>query len=92
MPAIDPAALIRMQNMENRVNTSSPFGSQTYGRDAEGRTTFTTSLSPQMQALVDRGMGLAGRDLERFQRPEGMEGLIQALMSRVSNRAGVPKP
>jgi hypothetical protein len=81
-----------MQEQYNRVNTSTPFGSQSYSTGPDGRTQFTTALSPQMQALVDRGMGLAGRDLERFQRPEGMEGLIQALMSRVGNRAGAPKP
>lgn len=88
MPQIDPAQLIALQDRTNRVNTSTPFGSQTYGTDASGRTTFNTTLSPQMQALVDRGMGLAGRDMQRYQAPEGMEGLIQALMSRVGNRAG----
>lgn len=90
--APDPMQLIRMQEQYNRVNTSNPFGSQSYGTGADGRTTFTTTLSPQMQALVDRGMGLAGRDMQRYQAPQGMEGLIQALMSRVGNRAGAPKP
>lgn len=89
-PSINPAQLIQMQNQQNRVNTSGPFGSQTYGTDESGRTTFNTTLSPQMQALLDRGMGLAGRDQERYQAPEGMEGLIQALMGRVGNRAGRP--
>lgn len=84
----DPQMLIQQQERVNRVNTSGPFGSQTYGTGPDGRTTFTTTLSPQMQALLDRGMGLAGRDQERYRAPEGMEGLIQALMSRVGNRAG----
>lgn len=89
--APDPAQLMRLQEQYNRVNTSSPFGSQTYSQGPDGRTSFTTSLSPQMQGLVDRGMGLAGRDLERYKPPEGFESIIAALMSRVGNRVGGAK-
>ncbi len=77
-----------MQNRENRVNTRTPFGSQTYGTDASGRTTFTTELSPELQALVTRGMGLAGRDLQRYQMPEQANQILANIMARVNRRNG----
>jgi hypothetical protein len=80
--------LIQMQERYNRVNTSNPFGSQRYSTGADGRTEFTTTLSPQMQQLMDRGMGLAGRDMQRVQKPQGFEELVAAMMGRLGNRFG----
>ena len=83
--------LLNKQEQFNRVNTTSPFGSQTYGVGADGQRSFNTTLSPQMQALMERGMGMAGSNLERSAQPAGMESLISALMARVSNRTGAKK-
>jgi hypothetical protein len=37
----------------NRINQYTPFGSQTYGVDANGRATSTTTLDPSQQAILD---------------------------------------
>lgn len=86
--APDPRQLMQLQEQYNRVNTSGPFGSQRYSTGADGRTEFTTELSPQLQGLVDRGMGLAGRDQQRYTAPQGMSQLIEALMGRMNRRTG----
>jgi len=89
-----PTELIAAQERANRINTTGPGGTQTYGRDANGQTTFTTELSPQMQALFDRSMGMAGQDSERYNKPQGFDELVASMMSRVSARpAGrAPRP
>lgn len=86
--APDPRQLIQMQERYNRVNTSGPLGSQRYSTGADGRTEYTTTLSPQMQGLLDRGMGIAGRDMQRVNKPEGFDDLVSALMSRLGTRFG----
>jgi hypothetical protein len=41
-----------------------------------------------MQQLMDRGMGLAGRDMQRVQKPQGYDDLVAAIMGRLGNRFG----
>jgi hypothetical protein len=41
-----------------------------------------------LQGLAERGMGLAGRDQQRYTAPQGMSQLIEALMGRMNRRTG----
>lgn len=61
MPAApDYIALIKEQARQNRVDTKSPYGSQTYEQTPDGRWTSTTSFAPEVQGLLDRQLNLAG--------------------------------
>jgi len=86
-----PTELIAAQEQANRINTFGPGGAQRYGTGADGRTTFTTELSPQMQALFDRGMGMAGQEGQRYNKTPGFDELVATMMSRVNNRANRSK-
>lgn len=78
-----------MQARYNRVGQVNPFGSALYrGNENDGYNVETT-LSPEMQGLVNRGMSLAGTDSERYQRPRGMMDLMQAIQGRVGQRYGL---
>jgi hypothetical protein len=87
-PQFDYNRAIQDQIRYNRPNISGPGGSQTYGTDANGNTTFNTSLSPQLQALFDRGTSMAAQPLQRYQAPEGMGQLLASVMQRVNRRSG----
>lgn len=87
---IDPNTLINAQQKANDVDRITPFGSQTYGTGPDGQKTFTTSLSPQMQGLMDRGMGLAGTQLTPLSNPQGFDGLQSALMNKVQSHYASP--
>ncbi len=80
--------IINDQLRYNRVDTSGPGGSQQYVTGPDGRTTFRTELSPDLQALVTRGMGLAGRDMQRYQMPEQANQILANIMARVNRRNG----
>lgn len=47
----DPRELVRQQDLLNRYNISSPFGSRSYTKDAEGRTVLNIQETPYQQAL-----------------------------------------
>lgn len=86
--APDPKEIIAAQAQANRVNVNTPFGSQTYGTGADGRTELNTSYSPEMQALAQRAMSLAGKDSTRYQMPPGMENIMGGIMNKVGGRYG----
>lgn len=54
----DPRIAIEAQGRENRVGQRTPFGSATYGRDANGGWVVNTELSPGMEDLMNRQYGL----------------------------------
>lgn len=87
-PRVDPERLLEQQERRNRVNTFTPYGSQVYGEDDEGRATFTTSLSPAMQRIMDRQERLATTDAQRYNPGADWGGLVQALMNRNTQRYG----
>lgn len=82
---VDTNMLMQLQRQNNQINTSNPFGSQTYGTGADGSRTYTTQLTPQMQQMVDRGFGLAQRDMQRYTPPQGFDELVNMYMSRAMN-------
>lgn len=86
--APDPKEIIAAQAQANRVNVNTPFGSQTYATGADGRTELNTSYSPEMQALAQRAMSLAGKDSTRYQMPPGMENIMGGIMNKVGGRYG----
>lgn len=87
VPQIDPQAMIRQNEQVNRVNTSGPFGSQTYTTDANGQRSLQTTLSPEMQGVISRAFGMAGQQSPRYRAPQGFGDLLSMYMQRVSSRA-----
>ncbi len=83
VPQIDPQAMIRQNEQINRVNTSGPFGSQTYTTGPDGQRSLQTSLSPQMQGVIDRAFTMAGQPSARYRAPEGFGDLLASYMTRV---------
>lgn len=82
---IDTNMLMQLQRQNNQINTSTPFGSQTYGTGPDGQRTFTTQIDPQLQQVINRGMGLAQRDLQRYEPPKGWDELVSMYMGRALN-------
>ncbi len=80
---VNPNTIIQAEQQANQINRVTPFGSQTYGKGADGSTTFTTDLSPAMKGLVDKATGVAGTDLKALQRPQGFDDLQSAMLSKV---------
>lgn len=78
---VDPNVLINAQEQANRINTSGPFGSQTYGPDG-----FTTSITPGMQHLADTGMAAAGTPLTPLSQPQGFGGIQNNLADKIGQR------
>lgn len=83
VPQVNTSALIRENEQMNRVNTSGPFGSQTYTTGPGGQRTLTTALSPEMQAVIGRAFTMAGQPSARYQAPAGFGDLLASYMSRV---------
>lgn len=85
---VDTNQLINLQRQNNQISTFTPFGSQTYGTGPNGERTYTTQITPQLQQMIDRGMGLASRNLERYTPPPGFDQLVNLYMSRALNGRG----
>lgn len=85
----DPLPAIQLQARYNRVGQRNPFGSALYTGNEQDGYNVETTLSPQMQALVDRGQGLAMQDSQRYERPAGLMNLAQAIQGRVGQRYGM---
>lgn len=86
---VDPKEIIKAQEQANRVNISTPFGSQRYVTGPDGRSTLETSFSPRMNQLAERAMHLAGQDSTRYQLPPGMEKIMGGIMNKVGGRYGM---
>lgn len=86
VPQVDTAALIRQNEQMNRVNTSGPFGSQTYTTGPDGQRTLQTSLSPEMQSVIGRAFTMAGQPSARYNAPAGFGDLLSQYMQRVRSR------
>lgn len=87
-PAPDPERMIQLQAQYNRVGRTGPFGSSTYESGPNGSTNINTTLSPQMQSLVDRQFRLAGQDSQQYRLPSGVSGIRDNLISRVGANGG----
>ena len=85
LPKIDPAKLIAQNAAMNRVNVSNPFGSQNYVTGADGKQTLQTTLTPQMQALLDQQVGRAQSGAAL---PEGFNNVLASAMAKVRSRQG----
>lgn len=85
LPKIDPAALIAQNAAINRVNVSNPFGSQNYVTGADGKQTLQTTLTPQMQAILDQQISRAqsGNAL-----PAGYQNVLAGALAKVQSRMG----
>lgn len=90
--APDPQMLIDAQNQANRVNQIGPYGSSTYSEDENGRATQTNTLSPELQQVYVRLLGMAGKEPEqaqKYQAPQGFDQLTQAVGGKVGERYGL---
>lgn len=85
LPTIDPAKLIAQNAQMNRVNMSNPFGSQSYVTGPNGQQTLQTTLTPQMQAILDQQIGRAQSGAAL---PEGFNSLLAGAMAKVKSRQG----
>ena len=86
----DPQEIINAEMRANRVNTSGPFGSVNW----QGNTQVT-NLSPEMEALQQRMMGLAMQDSERVEMPSFINDIASGVMGRIGERYGAgdkPQP
>lgn len=83
----DPFEIIRAETEANRFNTQGPFGSTRWNGSTQ-----VTELSPEMQAMKDRVMGLGMQDSERFEMPSFVNDIAGGIMGNVGDRYGVSKP
>ena len=58
--APDPQVVIDAQTRANRVNQVGPYGTSRYSTDENGNATQTSELSPELQAIYARVLGMAG--------------------------------
>lgn len=86
--AAELGPLLELQSKYNRVGVQTPFGSQSYTRNADGSYNMVTDVGPEGRALVSRAVGLGMTDSNRLQAPPQLAGLAGALMSRVGQRLG----
>ncbi len=84
IPKLDPQKMIQENARLNRVNTSGPFGSQTYTTGPDGQVSYQTQLSPQMQTVIDRAFTMAGQPSARYQPKADFGALIEKYRSRVA--------
>lgn len=88
-PPIDPNKVIQAQTQANRIGVKTPFGSQQYVTGPNGRDLLETQLTPEMEVIKDRLLGMAGRDTPRYQAPPGTEQILGGIMNRVGGRYGM---
>lgn len=85
-PVQDPRIAIREQGIQNRVGQVGPFGSATYeGNDQTGYN-VRTQMSPELQGLFDRSVGLAGTDSVNQTMDPRLFQLAGSLMNRIQGR------
>lgn len=90
VPPIDPQALIQQNADMNRVNVSTPFGSQAYVTGPDGKQTLQTTLSPQMQALFNQQLGKASAPAAHYTQPAGQNDLLAKLIAQQNARYTPP--
>jgi hypothetical protein len=93
--APDPVLMAELSRQANQVGQSGPGGTTSFSQDENGNSTQTQTLSPGMQTVYDRMMGLAGKDPEmasNYDLPEGFGGLQSAIGNKVGERYGMKKP
>lgn len=90
IPQVDPNKLIQQNEQMNRVNISTPFGSQQYVTGPDGRQTLQTSLSPEMQNLFTQQFQRAGAPAAQYHLPEGQSQLLAALLAKRNAAYGAP--
>lgn len=93
--APDPELMARLNNQANRVNQIGPYGSSTYSEDADGRATQTNEMSPELQQVYQRLLGMSGKEPTQatmYKPPEGFDQLTNAVGGRVGERYGMTKP
>lgn len=81
--------LLELQSKYNRVGVSTPFGAQNYSRNPDGSYNLNTTVSPGMQAMIDRVGGLAMTDSARMQGSPQVDAISGALAGRVGDRLGL---
>lgn len=89
VPTPDVQGIIRQEDLLNRANVLSPFGSSTFTTGPDGRSIQNINASPGMQGLIDRSLGLAGESAQRFDVPSSFSDIGAALANRVGGRLGV---
>lgn len=82
--APDIQEMIEATARANRVNTSNPYGSQTFTEGPDGQWSSSVQFSPEMQALFTKQIGMAGAD------PQQMQGqqMGDALRARIQEKLG----
>jgi len=74
--APDVNEMIDKQAEANRVNINNPYGTQQYNKNPDGTWTNNVEFSPELQALFQRQLGMAGASPERYQ-SQGMGGNLR---------------
>jgi hypothetical protein len=87
--APDPQVVIDAQARANRVNQVGPYGTTTYTEGPDGRATQTSTLSPELQAVMNRVFEQAAIKPEPWQLPNGYDQLMGAVGQRVGDRYGM---
>lgn len=82
--APDIQEMIQASARANRVNTATPYGSQTYTENPDGTWSSQVQFSPEMRALFDKQLGLANESPERYQ----SRAMGDALRARMEQKLG----
>lgn len=90
--APDPQTVIDAQTRANRVNQIGPYGSSMYSTDDKGNATQTSTMSPELQAIYQRVLGMSAKEPEQAQKyeaPQGFDQLTSAIGGKVGQRYGL---
>ena len=80
--------LLKYETDLNRYDTKGIFGGNSWTQGADGRWTQEQTLTPQMQAVLDQQYAFLGQPRQRYDQPEPMKELYQALMDKRNLRGG----
>lgn len=92
VPQIDPTKLINQAIAANRVGVNTPYGSQAYSTDANGKTVLNTTLSPEMQAILAQQIQRAGAPAQQYTLPQSQRQTLNGLNQRLDQRYGMGLP
>ena len=90
VPVVNPADVIRSNEQVNRVGVSNPFGQQNYTTGADGQRMLSTSISPEMQALLTQQMQQAGQPAAQYQGQQGQSQALADSLTRFRSRMQPP--
>lgn len=83
------APLLELQAKNNRVGVETPYGKQTYRKNADGTYSMVTDVGEEGQAMIDRAGRLGMTDSAMLPGYSQADAIAGALAGRVGGRLGL---